>query len=456
MAPTRTLDSLADDLAAGRASAAALVEECLARIADPAGEGARVFTRIYAEAARASAAAMDALRRAGRAPGRYAGIPVSLKDLLDLAGEPTPAGSRVLADAPPAAAHAPLVRRLLAAGFIPVGRTNMTEFAFSGLGINPHYGTPRGPWDRRPDGAGHIPGGSSSGAAVSIADRMAFAAIGTDTGGSCRIPAACCGVVGLKPTARRVPLEGVLPLSATLDSAGPLAASVSCCAIVDAVIAGEPDAAHARPPAPIAPAGLRFAVPANIVLDGMDDTVARVFEATLRTLEAKGARIERRAFAPMDEIGRANATGGFSVAEAFTWHRELLAAKAACYDPRVRSRIERGHAMAAADYVRLTTERGRIIAAMNAATAGYDALLMPTMPIVPPLIDALAEEAEYYRVNALLLRNPSLGNFLDRCSIALPCMPPGEAPVSLMLVGETMQDRRMLAIAAGIEAALPN
>jgi aspartyl-tRNA(Asn)/glutamyl-tRNA(Gln) amidotransferase subunit A len=221
-------------LAGGTTTSRALVEDSLARIADPAGEGARAFIKVHTDAARAMADAMDTLRRAGRAPSRYAGIPVGLKDLFDITGEPTPAGSRALADAPPATANAPVVQRMLAAGFVPVGRTNMTEFAFSGLGINPHYGTPLSPWDR---GSARIPGGSSSGTAVAVADGMVAAGLGTDTGGSCRIPAAFCGVVGYKPTARRVPIDGVLPLAPSLDSVGPLAPSVACCAVIDAILA---------------------------------------------------------------------------------------------------------------------------------------------------------------------------------------------------------------------------
>jgi len=189
----RTFDQLAQALADGTATSRALIEDCLARIADPAGEGTRAFTKVHAETARAMADAIDAMRRAGRGPGRYAGIPICLKDLFDVAGEVTAAGSRALSDAPPAAAHAPVVQRMLATGFVPVGRTNMTEFAFSGLGINPHYGTPLSPWDRA---SARIPGGSSSGTAVAVADGMAAAGLGTDTGGSCRIPAAFCGVVG--------------------------------------------------------------------------------------------------------------------------------------------------------------------------------------------------------------------------------------------------------------------
>jgi aspartyl-tRNA(Asn)/glutamyl-tRNA(Gln) amidotransferase subunit A len=447
----QTLPELAAALAAGRTSARDLVEQCLARIADPAGEGGRTFLKVHAAEARAMADAMDGLRRAGRAPGPYAGIPISLKDLLDIKGEPTPGGSRALANAPPAATHAVVVQRLLAAGFVPLGRTNMTEFAYSGLGLNPHYGTPRGPWDRPAgEGGGRVPGGSSSGAAVSIADGMAFAALGTDTGGSCRIPAAMCGIVGYKPTARRVPLTGVLPLSSSLDSVGPLANSVACCAIVDAVLAG------AAPTTPVAAplAGLRLAVPSNFMLDGMDATVGVAFEAALSTLARAGARIEHREFPALDEIRTANASGGFSAAESFAWHRRLLAEKGALYDPRVRVRIAKGEEMTAADYVDLIAARAHIIHAVNATTAPYDALVMPTVPVEPPRIDDLAEDEAYGRTNMLLLRNTAPANFLDRCAISLPCHRRGEAPVGLMLMGETQGDARLFAVASAVEAAL--
>ncbi len=443
----RTIEEHVQALAAGTVTAREIVETCLARIADPAGEGKRAFIKVHADQARAMADAMDTLRRAGRAPSRYAGIPVSLKDLFDIAGEPTPAGSRALADAPPAAAHAPVVGRLLAQGFIPLGRTNMTEFAFSGLGINPHYGTPLSPWDRA---SGRIPGGSSAGAGVSVADGMALAALGTDTGGSCRIPAAFCGVVGYKPTARRVPIDGVLPLSPSLDSVGPLAPSVACAAVVDAVLAGETPAA----PTPFPLAGLRLALPANFVLDGMDATVAAAFDRALAALRAAGAHISEVRFPEFDEIPKVNATGGFTASEAYAWHRRLLAEKGDLYDPLIRKRIARGEHQSAADYVDLLAARRRIIAGFDARTAGYDALILPTVPIVPPKISELAEEADYNRINLLILRNSAVGNFLDRCAISLPMHRPGEAPAGLMLMGETLADRRLLAIAAAVEAVI--
>ncbi len=443
----RTIADHAQALADGRTTSRALVEECLARIAGPDGEGARAFVKVYAEPARVSADAMDALRRVGRAPGPYAGIPLSLKDLLDVAGEPTPAGSRVLADAPPAGAHAPVVARLLAAGFMPVGRTNMTEFAYSGLGINPHYGTPLSPWDRA---NGRIPGGSSSGAAVSVADGMALAAIGTDTGGSCRIPAAYCGVVGYKPTARRVPIAGVLPLAPSLDSIGPLARSVSCCAIVDAVLAGVPPA----PPVPIPLAGLRLAVAETVALEGLDPAVATAFDRALGMLSKAGARIVRVRFAEFEESQAVNAAGGLSASEAFAWHRRLLSEKGGLYDPRVRARILRGDRIGTADYIELRAARARLIARFDASTAGFDAVLMPTSPILPARIADLDNDQEYNRINMLSLRNTALGNFLDRCAISLPCHRPGEPPVGLMLMGETMGDARLFSVAAGVEAAL--
>src|SRR6201995_5269973 len=255
--PNPTLAALADDLDAGRTAARKLGEECIARIADPAGEGQRTFIHVDRDAALEAAEAMDRLRKAHAAPSRFAGIPVSVKDLFDIAGQVSRAGSRALDDSAPAEKDAPAVARLRRAGFVVIGRTNMTEFAYSGIGINPHYGTPKGAWQRR---AGHVPGGSSSGAAVSIADRMAYGALGTDTGGSCRIPAAFNGIVGFKPTQRRVPLDGAVPLSFTLDSIGPLARTVSCCAVLDAVLANEP--ITPLQPRPIR--GMRLAVPAPV------------------------------------------------------------------------------------------------------------------------------------------------------------------------------------------------
>ncbi len=443
----RAIEDLAQSLASGQTTSRELVEAALARIADPAGEGARVFIKVHAAQSRAAADAVDAARRAGLGVPRHAGIPMALKDLFDIQGQPTPAGSAVLADAPEAAANAPVVQRMLDAGFIAMGRVNMTEFAFSGLGINPHHGTPASPWDRA---SRRIPGGSSSGTAVAVADGMAAAGLGTDTGGSCRIPAAFCGIAGYKPTARRVPITGVLPLAPSLDSVGPLAPTVACCAAIDAILAGE-----TMMPVLAAPLdGLRLAVPDNVVMDGVDATVAAAFERALSVLSAAGARITRVSFPAFDAIGGVNAKGGFAASEAYAWHRPLLAAQGAGYDPRIRVRIARGEGMSAADYLDLVAARSRIIAGFDDSTRDFDCVVMPASPVIAPTIAAMDDEREYNRVNMLILRNTALGNFLDRCAISIPCHRAGDAPVGLMLMGETMGDARLFRIAAAAEAAL--
>jgi aspartyl-tRNA(Asn)/glutamyl-tRNA(Gln) amidotransferase subunit A len=443
----RRIDELAQALADGTTTSRSLIEDCLNKITDPNGEGGHTFIKVHADQARAMADATDLLRKANRAPGRYAGIPIAVKDLFDIAGEPTPAGSVVLADAPVAKTNAPVVALMLSAGFIPVGRVNMTEFAFSGLGINPHYGTPASPWDRP---SRRIPGGSSSGTAVAVADGMAAAGLGTDTGGSCRIPAAFCGIVGYKPTARRVPIAGVLPLAPSLDSVGPLASSVACCAEIDAILAGERPTA----PTPASLRGLRFAVPENLVLEGMDATVAATFDRALSTLSAAGAGIQTVHFADFADLPAVNAKGGFAAAEGYAWHRHLLASKGSAYDPRIRVRIARGEHMSAADYIDLRNARTRLIANFDGATVPYDCLLMPSVPIIAPRIADLDDERAYNSVNMLILRNTAVANFFDRCSISLPCHREGEAPVGLMMMGDTMGDARLFAIAAAVEAAL--
>ena len=424
-----------------------LVEQCLSRIDDKSGEGGRVFLKVNAADALAAAEYYDRLRAHGASPSPFAGIPVSIKDLFDVAGEVTTAGSVVLRGAAAAARDAPCVARLRAAGFIPIGRTNMTEFAFSGLGINPHYGTPLNPHDRA---AARIPGGSSSGAAVSVTDGMAFGALGTDTGGSCRIPAALCGIVGFKPTAHRVPTKGAFPLSTSLDSVGPLAATVACCAVLDAVLAGEP--AADLPAFPVD--GLRLAVPQTMVLDGVEPAVARAFDAALTVLRKAGARIVDIPLRELAELAQINAKGGLAAAESYAVHRALIAKAEKMYDPRVLTRLRRGQEQDAADYIDLVSARADFIHRVTAVTAPYDALMMPTVPVTAvPVADLVADDA-YRQVNFLVLRNPSVANFLDRCSISIPCHRDGEAPVGLMLIGEHGADRRLLAIAAAIEVAV--
>jgi aspartyl-tRNA(Asn)/glutamyl-tRNA(Gln) amidotransferase subunit A len=442
-----TLASLAEDLAHGRTSARKLVDECLARIGDAAGEGNRTFIHVDKDAAIAAAEAMDGLRAAKAAPSAYAGIPVSIKDLFDIKGQVTRAGSRALEDSPPAETDATVVARLRRAGFVVIGRTNMTEFAYSGIGINPHYGTPKAHWQRH---VGHVPGGSSSGAAVSIADQMAYGALGTDTGGSCRIPAAYNGIVGFKPTQRRVPLDGGVPLSFSLDSFGPLARSVGCCAVLDAVLADE--AIVPLQPRPIK--GMRLAVPTTVALDELEDAVTKTFERALETLSRQGALIERIAVPEFLDVGVMSAKGGFAAAESYAWHRYLLTSKGDVYDPRVSSRILRGEAITAADYIDLLNARRSLIARTEKRIAPYDALVMPTSAITPPRIADLADDKAFTKANLLSLRNCTLINMIDGCAISLPAHREGEAPVGLMLAASGGSDRRIFELAAGMEAAI--
>jgi aspartyl-tRNA(Asn)/glutamyl-tRNA(Gln) amidotransferase subunit A len=444
----RTIAEISAAYASGATSSAAETDAALAAADAPDGEGKRVFLRVYHDAARAAAQASDKARSFGVDGGPLAGITISIKDLFDVSGEVTLAGSKVRDREALAQHDAPIVRRLRAAGAVIVGRTNMTEFAFSGLGINPHYDTPRNPWDRA---TGRIPGGSSSGAAVSVTDGMAVAAIGTDTGGSVRIPSALCGLTGFKPTARRVPTAGAFPLSTTLDSIGPLARSVACCALIDQVMSGE----HPRPLVARPVSGMTLAVARTIVQDDMDETVASAFQTALSKLSAAGARIVDISFDVTADILAANATGGFAAPEAFATLRELLAGDEARFDPRVSVRVKRGAQMSAADYIALLADRAAIRAKADAASRDFDAVLMPTTPIVaPPIATLSASDEAYHAANMLMLRNSSFGNFLDRCATSLPIHRDGDAPVGLMVVGETMGDRKALEVAAGIESTL--
>ncbi len=438
---------LAADLAAGRTSSRALVEQALARITDPGGEGARAFIKVYAESARADAEHADRLRKAGVVRSPVDGLPVSVKDLFDVGGEVTRAGSKLLADMPPAMADAPAVARLRAAGAVLVGRSNMVEFAFGTVGLNPHYGTPKNPWDRK---TGRVPGGSSSGAAVAVADGMCVMGLGSDTRGSIRQPAALCGVTGFKPTARRVPREGAFPLSYTLDSVGPLANTVQCCAAYDAILAGEP--AAALPELPLQ--GLRLLLPRSSTLEDLDPQVAKAFDSALQTLSRAGAVLTERAVPAFDRQDQYFRSGGFPGAEAWHIHRGRLE-RLAEFDPRVAKRVQMGSALSAADYIELGFLRAAYIGEIGALAAPYDAILMPTAPCIAPTIaEADASDEAFFRWTLRIVRNTGLVNFLDGCAASLPCQAPGEAPVGLMVCGVALADRHVLAVAAAIERAL--
>jgi len=418
------------------------LEQCLDRIAEPNGEGARACITVYAQAARAAADASDARARLGMPLGPLDGAVVSIKDLFDVAGEVTRAGSKVLErEGAPAAADALVVRRLRGAGAVIAAKTNMTEFAFSGIGANPHFGTPGNPADRA-----RAPGGSSSGAAVAVADGMCEIAIGSDTGGSTRIPAAFCGVVGYKPSRQRVPTAGAFPLSYTLDSVGPMAGSVAQCAQADAVMAGEEP-----PPLDASLAGLRIGVAQGLPFENLDDTVSAAFAHALKAIGKAGARVIGETMPLVDDMMRVNAKGGIVPAEAYAVHRARLAARGDDIDPNVRMRIERAGGISAADYIDMLQQRADLVRAMDSCLAGLDALVLPTVAIVAPRLADLETREGFGRANAASLRNTSIANFFDLCAISLPLPRGGGLPVGLMLMGRNGHDRRLFAIAAAVE-----
>jgi aspartyl-tRNA(Asn)/glutamyl-tRNA(Gln) amidotransferase subunit A len=439
-----TVAQLAADLAAGRTTSRRLTEQALERIADPAGEGRRAFLKVYSESALAEADHADRLRKGGVRRSPVDGLPVSIKDLFDVAGDVTRAGSKILRIE--AKEDAAAVARLRAAGAVFVGRTNMVEFAFGTTGINPHYGTPKNPWDRK---TGRVPGGSSSGAGVAQADGMCVMALGSDTRGSVRIPAALCGVTGFKPTARRVPREGAFPLSYTLDSIGPLANSVACCAAYDAILAGEP-----VEPLPEMSSALRLLVPKTEVREGLDREVAEAFAAAVERLARAGARITEKPVPAFDRQSEYFKGGGYAGAEAYTIHRKH-ADRLAEFDPRVAKRVLLGKDLSAADYVEFSLLRAQYQREVDAELAPHDAFLLPSTPcIAPPIAEVDASDDAYFRWNMRILRTVGLVNFLDGCAVSLPCQPQGSAPVGLMVCGPAMSDRRILAVAAAIERTL--
>lgn len=448
MQPMTPLADLLADLESGRASSRGLTEAALARAGE--GEGPRAFTHVDKAAALAAADIADAARKAGIDGGPLLGLPVSVKDLFDVKGQVTLAGSVVRRDEPPARHDAPVVRRLRAAGAVIVGRTNMTEFAFSGVGLNPHHGTPRNPWDRA---TGRIPGGSSSGAAISVTDGMAAAAVGTDTGGSVRIPAGLCGLTGFKPTQARVTRDGCFPLSFAMDSIGPLAPTVACCALMDGVLAGE--APPSPSPVPFPVKDLRLAVPRCLLLDDMDATVAEAFESALHRLSQAGAHVDGVAAEDLVDETYVARQAAQVTAEAWALHRQTIALAGDRYDPRVRDRMKLAEAWSAADLVDMIHWRDAFARRWAAMAAPYDALVWPTLPTVAPTIAQVdADEAGYNTWNRLMLRNTRIVNVLDGCAVTLPIHRPGEAPVGLQVVAPAGHDWRVLQIAAGIEAAL--
>jgi aspartyl-tRNA(Asn)/glutamyl-tRNA(Gln) amidotransferase subunit A len=438
-ATLNTIDAVAMRMSRGAVTSRALTEAVLESIA----EDATAFTRVDPAAARAAADASDAVRAQGRVPSLLAGIPMSVKDLFDVAGEPTPAGSAILRDAPPASHDAPVVARLRAAGAVIVGRTHMSEFAFSGLGTNPHL-----PQLTNPRDASRVPGGSSSGAAVAVARGQSVFSLGTDTGGSVRIPAAFCGVTGFKPTQRRITRAGAFPLAESLDSIGPLANSVACCRIADRILADTP----AQPHAPVDIRQVRFAIPTHVVLHDIDDVVGAAFERALGALRDAGATIAHIPFPEFTRIGEINARGTMVNAESFGIHQRAgLLTQRERYDPNVRARIEIGERMTPADYAALLSARTQLIRDADVRSAGYDALVFPAVAWIAPRFTDVADASGWSRANGIALRNASLVNMLDRCAVSLPMQRGGELPSGLMIVGETLGDARLLAVAEAVE-----
>ncbi|MBU0588501.1 MAG: amidase [Gammaproteobacteria bacterium] len=431
-------------LLTGQTSPVAEMERCIAVAESPLCKN--VFLKTQFDAARHVAVAADVRQKP------LAGLAISVKDLFDIQGQVTTAGSLALADRPPAVQDCTAVARLKAAGAAVIGRTNMTEFAFSGVGVNPHFDTPA---NAAATDVPRIPGGSSSGAAVSVASGAAFIGLGSDTGGSIRIPAALQGIVGFKSTARLVPTEGAIPLSTTMDTVCALTRSVRDAMLSHEILA---QCTLSRSDAPLS--SYRLAVANTMMHDGLDATVTRAYQRTLEKLRQAGAKIEEIPLSEIAELGAIQSTGGFSAAESYAWHRKLIELRADQYDPRVLARIQRGATMRAYEYLDLQVARRDWIMRIEQRLAGFDAVLSPTVPTVAAPIAEVAPGPErdeaFFAVNAQMLRNTSMVNMLDGCAISIPCQCPDELPVGLMVWHAAMHDNQVLNIAWQIEKLLQN
>ncbi len=420
---------------------------------EPGGEGARAFVSLDDDEVmrQARLSSRRVTEAAGKPLSPLEGVTISIKDNFDVAGERTTAGSAALASAPAAAEDAVAVARLRAAGAVLLGRTNMVEFAYTILGLNAQYGTPKNVWDRQA-GGGRIPGGSSSGAAISVADGMCVAALGSDTGGSIRVPAALNGLCGFKPTARRIPVRGLLPLSVSLDSVGTIARSIACCATLDAVLAGEP--------APLAPTparleSVRLALPESGPWRDLDPEVEAAARRAVRALESAGARVDRIAFPELDECLSGTNPHRMLGGEFAAWHRAMAGDALLPRDPVVRHKLERAGQISKDDYFESVIYRRGWIERMEARMRGYDAIVCPTVACLPPLIAEVTQGQEAFDGwNRRVLRNVGWVNYLDGCAATLPCHLIGDAPAGLQLVAPNGSDARLLGIARACEALL--
>ena len=443
-----TAARLAEELRAGRLDAVELTERTLASIA--ASKDPAIFTEVLGDRAKREAEAARKRLKAGRPLSALDGIPVAWKDLFDIEGRTTTAGSIVLKSEPAAKRDASLLEAAVAAGLVTIGMTNMTEFAYSGIGLNPHYGTPRNPCDPV---TARSPGGSSSGSAVAVAAGNVPLAIGTDTGGSIRVPAAFNGIVGYKTSAGHYPMTGVFPLSRTLDSLGPLAHTVEDCVLADMVLRGELVPAARR----ISLDGVSILIPETLVLDGCETAVLDNFEASIERLAKAGARIKR---APMPALAAIpeliSKHGNLIGAEALQVHEVRIKGRDAVrMDQRVVKRIAMAQSMSATDLVTVLQTRAHLIAEVNDLIA-TSILAFPTTPHVSmPIAPLEADDELFFRVNAKTLRNTMVGNFLDWCGVAIPNGKDAEGmPTSILFSARRGGDTDVLSAALAAEPVL--
>jgi aspartyl-tRNA(Asn)/glutamyl-tRNA(Gln) amidotransferase subunit A len=408
-------------------------------------DGYLIFLAERFDAALSEACAWDAAAKARLSIPALAGIGISVKACIDVAGFITTAGSQVLARRDAAPSDAAIVERLRKAGAIVLGHTNMTEFAYSGLGLNPHFGAPLSPFV--PSEA-RVAGGSTSGGAVSVAFGGADAALGTDTSGSVRIPAAFCGLTGFKPSRGRYPAGGIIPLSPSFDVPGVIARSVECCRLLDRVLASQ--RAHAVPT--VRSVALKLLVPTNYVLSGLDDTVRLKFDRALRRIEQAGVDLCREDVPELARVGEAARLGGIVAAESYAWHRELIAQHANSYDPRVASRILAGKEIPAHSYFSGLAELGDLASAIDRTFLGIDALVWPTVAILPPRRADLIDDAAYAAVNSLVIRNTEFANRVDLPSLTIPLPGVDDGPVGLLLTGRRKGDDALLAVGALLQS----
>jgi aspartyl-tRNA(Asn)/glutamyl-tRNA(Gln) amidotransferase subunit A len=423
------------------------VHQCIENIKNASGEGAKSFLYVAEDEAITTAQSQDALLKKGLQNGPLSGVTVSIKDLFDISGQVTASGSNVLRDNASATVDSEVVSHIRRAGGIVVGRTNMTEFAYSGLGLNPHFGTPLNPYDRS---NGRIPGGSTSGGAISVTDQMAIIAVGSDTGGSCRIPAALCGIVGFKSTASRYSMAGILPLSRSLDSVGVLAPTVQCCQIMDGILFDGPKINNFE----VSIDRLNIGVVENVVLEGMDKDVKKNYLRTIEVLKKSGANLRTINSKVFERVIQLQGQPKIVSAEANSEFETILALKGKGVDPRVSTRITKGKEITSAVYIQTLVERKLLIQAWQKEFLNDDVWVMPTVPVIAPLLDDLRLDEKYFECNSLMLRNPGLINFLDGCALSIPNHFGEGPPSGLMLVSPGNTDESLLRCGVAVEKML--